>query len=65
MVLDYLLIAIGQLAKGTFFTLIGPKAFLSGVFTPEAESKEKHGVWDPVPELTIISPYVDPESSQS
>ncbi len=24
----------------------------------EAESKEKHGVWDPVPELTIISPYV-------
>jgi hypothetical protein len=22
----------------------------------EAESKEKHGVWDPVPELTITSP---------
>jgi hypothetical protein len=20
---------------------------------PEAESKEKHGVWDPMPELTI------------
>ncbi len=26
---------------------------------PEAESKEKHGVWDPMPELTITSPYVD------
>jgi hypothetical protein len=25
---------------------------------PEAESKEKHGVWDPMPELTITSPYV-------
>jgi hypothetical protein len=25
---------------------------------PEAESKEKHGVWDPMPELTIFSPYV-------
>ncbi len=24
-----------------------------------AESKEKHGVWDPLPELTITSPYVD------
>ncbi len=23
--------------------------------TSEAESKEKHGVWDPVPELTITS----------
>jgi hypothetical protein len=23
-----------------------------------AESKEKRGVWDPMPELTIISPYV-------
>ncbi len=27
-------------------------------FLPEAESQEKHGVWDPVPELTITSPYV-------
>ncbi len=26
---------------------------------PEAESKEKHGVWDPTPEMTITSPYVD------
>jgi hypothetical protein len=26
---------------------------------PEAESKEEHGVWDPVPELTITSPYVN------
>jgi hypothetical protein len=26
--------------------------------TSEAESKEKHSVWDPVPELTITSPYV-------
>ncbi len=25
---------------------------------PKAESKEKHGVWDPMPELTITSPYV-------
>jgi hypothetical protein len=25
----------------------------------EAESKEKHGVWDPMPKLTITSPYVD------
>jgi hypothetical protein len=24
----------------------------------DAESKEKHGVWDPMPELTITSPYV-------
>ncbi len=24
----------------------------------EAESKEKHGAWDPMPELTITSPYV-------
>ncbi len=22
-----------------------------------AESKKNHGVWDPMPELTIISPY--------
>jgi hypothetical protein len=27
-------------------------------WTPEAESKEKHGVWNPMPELTITSPYV-------
>ncbi len=26
---------------------------------PEAESKEKPGVWDPMPELTLTSPYVD------
>ncbi len=25
---------------------------------PEAESKEKHGVWDLMPELTTTSPYV-------
>jgi hypothetical protein len=23
----------------------------------ESEFKEKHGIWDPVPELTITSPY--------
>jgi hypothetical protein len=23
------------------------------------ESKEKHNVWEPMPELTITSPYVD------
>ncbi len=27
-------------------------------FYPEAESKEKLCVWDPMPELTITSPYV-------
>ena len=26
---------------------------------PEAESKEKPGLWDPMPELTLTSPYVD------
>ncbi len=26
---------------------------------PETVFKEKHGVWDPMPELTITSPYVD------
>jgi hypothetical protein len=25
----------------------------------EAEFKEKHGVWDPMPELTLTSAYVD------
>jgi hypothetical protein len=25
---------------------------------PNGESKEKYGVWDPMPELTITSPYV-------
>ena len=29
----------------------------SKIYT-EAKSKEKHGVWDPMPELTITSPYV-------
>jgi hypothetical protein len=24
----------------------------------QAESKEENGVWDPMPELTITSPYV-------
>jgi hypothetical protein len=33
------------------------------LYAPEAESKEKHGVWDPMPELTINSPYVHPEST--
>jgi hypothetical protein len=27
-------------------------------YAPEAESKEKHGVWDPMQELIITSPYV-------
>jgi hypothetical protein len=27
-------------------------------FNPEAESKEKRGVWDPLRELTSTSPYV-------
>jgi hypothetical protein len=29
----------------------------------EAESKEKHGVWDPRLDLTITSPYVDSYTS--
>jgi len=33
--------------------------FLSGA---EAESKEKHGVWDPKTELTITSPLCPPQS---
>ncbi len=28
------------------------------LMSSEAESKEKHGEWDPMPELTIASPYV-------
>ncbi len=28
------------------------------LWAAEAESKEKNGVWDPKPELTITSPYV-------
>ncbi len=31
---------------------------LESVNNPEAESKEKYGVWDPMQELTIPSPYV-------
>jgi hypothetical protein len=27
-------------------------------FCSEAESKKKHGVWDPMPKLTVTSPYV-------
>jgi hypothetical protein len=33
--------------------------------SPEAESKEKHGVWDPMPELTITSPYVNSRDDSS
>ncbi len=29
------------------------------VSDPADESKAKHGVWDPMPELTITSPYAD------
>ena len=32
---------------------------LVGFSDPEAESKEKHGVCNPKPELTITSPYVN------
>jgi hypothetical protein len=31
----------------------------------EAESEEKHGVWDPMPELTITSLMSTPESTQT
>ncbi len=37
----------------------GPLARKAGNADREAESKEKHGVWDPMPELSITSPYVD------
>jgi hypothetical protein len=30
--------------------------------TSEAESKEKYGVWDPMPELTITPHFVDPNT---
>jgi hypothetical protein len=32
-----------------------PPYFISP--TTEAKTKEKHGVWDPMPELVITSPY--------
>jgi hypothetical protein len=35
---------------------------LNKAFKTEAESKEKHGVWDPMLELTITSPYVHSKS---
>ncbi len=39
-------------------------SLLQSTHTPEAESKEKHGVWDPMPELTITSPLMStPEST--
>jgi hypothetical protein len=36
-----------------------------GKTVPRAESKEKQGVWDPMPELIITSPYVHSIQSQS
>ncbi len=50
-----------------FFSLIGSPIIMSVIWNkgkirsltnPEAEFKEKHGVWDPLPELTMTSPYV-------
>jgi hypothetical protein len=41
-----------------FFLMYRVKYQLLQTLISEAESKEKHGVWDPMPELTITSPYV-------
>jgi hypothetical protein len=38
---------------------IGYVGTVKKVQRPETVLKEKHGVWDPMPELTITSPYVD------
>ncbi len=41
--------------------VVSPIYLLSSLWVElnsEAESKEKHGVWDPMQELTITSPYV-------
>jgi hypothetical protein len=45
----------------TFVPILAPNvcSFVeSRVPVPEAGSKGKHGVWDPIPELTKTSPYV-------
>jgi hypothetical protein len=39
--------------------LIKQNHIVPGYETPEGESKDKHGVWDFMPELTKASPYVD------
>ncbi len=39
-------------------TLYTEKYKYDATYSAEAESKEKHRVWDPMPELTITSPYV-------
>jgi hypothetical protein len=43
----------------------GIRYFIKENDNTEAESEEKHGVWDPMQELTITSPYVhsSPEST--
>jgi hypothetical protein len=49
------------LLRGTITEVLLSHAMESTIFPrgkPEAESIEKHGVWDPIPELTITSPYV-------
>ncbi len=55
--------AISLALISVYCTVCGTVKALSAVPT-ETESKEKHGVpyyrvWDPVPELTVTSPYVD------
>jgi hypothetical protein len=42
--------------QGSILKLLGGGG--GGVVSPEAEPKEKHGGWDPMPELTVTSPYV-------
>ncbi len=37
----------------------GFSGWLCKAASPEAESKEKHVVWDPMTELTLASPYDD------
>jgi hypothetical protein len=42
-----------KISRGNYSPANTPTDFLA-----EAKSKEKHGVWEPMPELTITSPYV-------
>jgi hypothetical protein len=46
-------------AKRALSTRIVFSIYSSSITITEAESKEKHGVWDPMPELTLTSAYVD------
>jgi hypothetical protein len=57
-----IMIMLAQPLQGEFFNSF-LQYFIQHWFNagidPEAKSKEKQGVWDPMPELTITSPSVD------